>query len=199
MKNRLHDAVSTLITLRLLAEAQPLSRMFEEDKRHYLAAIARQTGVEVFVETGTYLGKTTALLADICKEVVTIEIDTALHARAAEMFASQPGVDVLLGDSGTLLPGVINNLTKPALFWLDGHYSSGITGMGTKTSPIEEELRAIFRHPIQEHVIVIDDARLFRGRGGYPRLRTIERMVLADSPYKIALHADLIRIQRQDI
>lgn len=191
--------IATLLyNLRYYSQAQEHFRMFEEDKRQYLANVARLTGVRTFVETGTYLGKTTALLAETCERVITIEVDDALHARAAELFGDRPSIEVLHGDSGVLLPSVLERLHEPALFWLDGHYSLGITSMGASIAPIELELCAVLAHTVQEHVIVIDDARLFRGRGGYPQLKRIAQMV-APTPYEMAVHSDLIRIQRQDI
>lgn len=198
MPNALRKAATTLLNLRYYSEAQEYARMFEDDKRQLLAHIARGTGVSTFVETGTYLGKTTALLAETCERVVTIEVDPTLYERAAELFRERPGIEVLLGDSGELLPKVLETLTGPTLFWLDGHYSMGVTGMGATTAPIELELRAVLDHPVKEHVIVIDDARMFRGRGGYPTLRRVAAMV-ATTPYSMAVYSDLIRIQREDI
>lgn len=62
-KEYVHGFLSRLVSLRVAGDAQPISRMFEEDKRQYLAAVARQRNLQTFVETGTYLGKTTELLA----------------------------------------------------------------------------------------------------------------------------------------
>lgn len=194
----IRNLLSSAVSLRYEAEAQPLRRMFEEDKRHYLADLARQHGMRTFIETGTYLGKTAALLAEVCDRVVTVEINPELHARAAEKFNGQPHVRTLLGDSGEVMPKILDDLADPALFWLDGHYSGGITG-GGGAPPILAELEAIFEHDVKDHIIVVDDGRLFRGRGGYPRLGTLARFVTSHSDCKIALHSDLIRIQRQDI
>lgn len=198
-KEYVHGFLSRLVSLRVAGDAQPISRMFEEDKRQYLAAVARQRNLQTFVETGTYLGKTTELLAGCCPRVFTIELDDLLHEAAAKKFADRAGVTVLHGDSADKLPVVLDQLNGPALFWLDGHYSGTGTGFGKQTSPIEAELRAIFAHPVKDHVIVVDDARLFSGRDGYPSLARVTHMVLHDSPYKIALTNDLIRIQREDI
>ena len=195
---RLRAAMNALLSLRFYSQTQPIARMFEDDKRRYLADIARSSHVSMFIETGTYLGKTASLLADVCQRVVTVEIEPSLYERASELFKDRPHVQVLAGDSRDLMPKILADLTEPALFWLDGHFSGGISG-GRAEPPITSEIQAILRHPIQDHIVVIDDARLFRGRQGYPQIREIVRLVEKESAYKVALFADLIRIQREDI
>ena len=197
MLTRLRASARSLIALRYQAEVQPLSRLFEADKRQYLLELARRSAeVTVFVETGTYLGKTTRVMSEVCDRVVSIEIDEALHDRAVALFEHDSHVLLLHGDSADLLPSVLEGLDGPALFWLDGHFSGGITG-GPKQPPILSELRAILGHPVKNHVVVIDDARLFRGREGYPRLKDVGAM-LAGTGYDMIVQSDLIRIQRQD-
>jgi hypothetical protein len=49
------------------------------------------------------------------------------------------------------------------LFWLDGHFCGGVSAHGDKGTPILEELNLILSHRVKEHVILIDDARLFNG------------------------------------
>ena len=176
---------------------QPLNRLFEVDKRRYLAALARENDeIDLFVETGTYRGETARLMSEVCDWIISIEIDQALYERAVELFLDNPRVTVMHGNSADLLPDILAEVTVPALFWLDGHFSGGITG-GPKDSPILDELRAVLRHPVKQHVIVIDDARLFRGRAGYPRIKDVWAL-LAGSGYDMIIQSDLIRIQRRD-
>ena len=197
MPPRLRAWARSLIALRYQSEVQPLNRLFEADKRHYLTELVRRHDeINVFVETGTYLGKTAQQLAKVCDQVVTIEIDRALYERASDLFANDTRVQVLHGDSANLLSQVLDGLDSPALFWLDGHFSGGITG-GSKQAPILYELRAIIAHPVKDHIVVVDDARLFRGRGGYPRLTDLVAL-LHGSGYDLIVQSGLIRIQRQD-
>jgi hypothetical protein len=198
MKLNPRPLVAALLDARFLIQAQEISRMFEAEKRNYLASIANEKKFEVFVETGTYLGETAESLAAICGRVVTIEFDPVLYNRAAAKFSDHPHITVLLGDSGQLLPTVLAELSSPALFWLDAHCSGGITS-GHREAPIIRELTSVLQHPVKEHVIVIDDARLFRGRNGYPQLRQIVELVQRTSSYRIGLFGDLIRIQSEDI
>lgn len=61
-----------------------------------------------WVETGTYRGETTALLAGVSRRVVSLEPAPALHAAAVARFAGRPNVQILNATSeqafGTLLP-----------------------------------------------------------------------------------------------
>jgi hypothetical protein len=47
------------------------------------------------------------------------------------------------------------------MFWLDAHYSSRDTAKGEVSVPLLDELQVIASHPIKDHVILIDDYRLF--------------------------------------
>jgi hypothetical protein len=60
------------------------------------------------------------------------------------------------GDSGKELPKIVTQLDTPAIFWLDGHYSAGITAKGDTECPIFEELEAIFEPDKSCKHILID-------------------------------------------
>jgi hypothetical protein len=75
---------------------------------------------------------------------------------------------VLQGYSGNVIDRVMKEVSEPVLFWLDAHYSGGITTRGELNSPILAEPDIILAHPIKNHVILIDDARDFTGKGRYP-------------------------------
>jgi hypothetical protein len=123
-----------------------------------LRQYARAYGATVFVETGTATGQTTALVADLFQRCATIELSKALHARALANLAEFPHVSCLQGDSGVVLRQVLERIDVPALFWLDAHASGGTTA-DAGYDPIDKELEAIYAHPVQGHVILIDDAR----------------------------------------
>jgi hypothetical protein len=44
-------------------------------------------------------------------------------------------------------------------------------------TPVFAEIRHILSHPVRNHVIVIDDARLFNGTDGYPTFRELRDFV----------------------
>jgi hypothetical protein len=129
--------------------------------------------VNVFIETGTLMGDTSGLisLAHPELEVHTIEISDHYYEEASKRLAVIPNITVHHGDSGRVLPLILRNLSTPALFWLDAHFSGGNTGRGASDCPISEELEAIISHPqIANHVLAFDDIRDFNGQSGYPNL-----------------------------
>lgn len=159
--------------------------------RHY----ARRYGIRQFVETGTFEGDTVAALRAEFDHVWTIELSPELHAVAVDRFASDPGVDVRLGDSATQLPAILADLKTPTLFWLDAHFSEGNTALGDRESPVEVELRAILEHPVGGHVVLIDDAREFDGTRGYPTIAGVDELVHRSGRDSIMeLRHDLIRV-----
>ena len=148
-----------------------------------LWAYALWSGVRVFVETGTYFGDTTAALAQVCPTVYSIELAPDLARRARERFADKPGIHIVEGDSATQLASLLEEVHEPALFWLDGHFSGGPTAISTAAPvPVFEELRAIFEHPVRDHVVLIDDIRHFCGERGYPTVDELRAFVQGYRP-----------------
>jgi hypothetical protein len=145
-------------------------------KQRILRQYAKEYGLRVFVETGTYLGNTVAALRDCFDRLYSIELDEALCARAAKRFRSSPHIEILQGDSAAELPRLLDKIKQPALFWLDSHASGGETAKAISYTPILEELRAILTAQIR-HVVLIDDAGSFCGTYDYPTLEELERFV----------------------
>lgn len=119
-------------------------------------------GLGVAIETGTYKGDSTQKLADSIGRCVTIESSPPLADAASERFKGDARIEVVKGNSGVVLPLVLSKQDKPALFWLDGHYSGGVTAGQGAPCPVMAELEALrsFRH-IFDSLVLIDDARLF--------------------------------------
>lgn len=167
--------------------------LLPEEKRERLAAFAGR--YDNFVETGTYLGGTTAAMAKLFKNVYTVEIQEEMYKKAKARFADQPSVHCFLGDSAEALREIVGRLDGPALFWLDAHYSGSHTGRAEGyDTPIEKELDIIFKHNSQDHLIMIDDARLFVGRNSYPRIANLLKFVKRNSQYGLTIRDDIIRL-----
>ena len=114
----------------------------------------------VLVETGTYLGEgIDAALAAGFLQVRSVELSDTLYNRALAKFAGHPGVKLFLGTSETQLAAMIADIRTPITFWLDAHFSGGVTVKGPENSPIMKELAVIAAHPIKTHTILIDDRR----------------------------------------
>jgi hypothetical protein len=94
-----------------------------------------------------------------------------------------------------VLPGVLQQLERPALFWLDGHYSGGITAQADRHTPIVQELIHIFSSASPGHVVLVDDARCFGTDPQYPTLPRLRELVLGLRPDRvITTDDDCIRI-----
>jgi hypothetical protein len=117
------------------------------------------------VETGTYLGETTKFLAKNAQSVFTIEPQRDLYNFSKNRLSKLKNTTFVFGTSEEFLPQVIEKLNNCSAvnFWLDGHYSGGITYQGVKDSPIVSELSYIlpFTRKLREVIIAIDDFRDF--------------------------------------
>jgi hypothetical protein len=124
-----------------------------------------------WVETGTYLGDTTSKLARIARKVISIEPQTALSTFASTRLNRYKNVEVINATSESCISKVLDGISGPTCFWLDGHYSGDVTFQGAEISPILAELSAISNF-LSSHkaVIFIDDFRLFVNstNTGYP-------------------------------
>lgn len=164
-------------------------------KRLIISAYLKKYGIKRFVETGTYLGDTLAYIAS--KKIVrctSVELADEYYLKALDRFSSYSNVNVMQGDSGVVIPQVVESLQEPALFWLDGHYSGTGTGRAEADTPISSELTSILGSPITGHVILIDDARCFDGTNSYPHLDLLLQIVRNHGGYKIEVSADIIRL-----
>ena len=150
-------------------------------------------GPRVFIETGTFAGGMIDAVRSRFDRVVSIELDPRWHARAMERFRSDSRVTLLLGDSGVMLPEVVADLTEPALFWLDAHYSGPATARGALDSPIVRELDAIRAHGTG-HVVLIDDIRDFQGNNGYPTAEELIGWIRTVAPESVVeVRDDILR------
>jgi hypothetical protein len=151
-------------------------------------------GYSTFIETGTFMGDMVEAQKNLFKKIYSIEIGAKLFKKAVRRFKRNKNVKIILGDSGKVLPEIISNINEPAIFWLDGHYSSGPTAKGDKNCPIFDELDAIFNGKISNHILLIDDARCFVGNADYPTIEKLNEYVKnKNAKYRIEVKDDIIR------
>lgn len=117
-----------------------------------------------WVETGTYLGTTTRFLERHFPKVITIEPSETLANRAKHIFRNSR-VEVLNDVSESAFPKLLPQLSGGINFWLDGHYSAGVTFKGEKDCPVIDELASIGNNlsRFEKVNILIDDVRCFLG------------------------------------
>jgi hypothetical protein len=143
---------------------------------------ARKYSTSILVETGTWFGNAIFMLRHKFQEIHSIELAPELHAQAVVNLAHLAHIHLHLGDSATTLPKIAQSLTAPTLFWLDGHWCAGPSVRGKKDTPIVEELTFLLNRPVGHDIVLIDDARFFRGENGYPTIKELRGMVAAKRP-----------------
>jgi len=165
------------------------------EKREAILRWSRAYGGSVFIETGTWHGRTTYAMAPHFERCFTVELDPQLAQSAQELFRKFHNVTVLQGNSADLLPTILGDVWVRATFWLDAHYCGPRTAKGRRNTPILDELKVIFEHQVKDHLILIDDARAFIGIGGYPTIRKLARFVRTHAPqYEMIIQNDAIII-----
>jgi len=150
---------------------------------------------KILVETGTYLGDMMQAQKENFEKLYSIELSKELWERAVNRFRKDPNVEIINGDSGKVLFTLVPAFREPVLFWLDGHYSGGITAKGETECPVFLELDAILIPGAPKHVILIDDARLFNGTNDYPTITQLEEYLgRKNMNHQLEVRDDLIRI-----
>lgn len=159
-------------------------------KAWLLAELADQYNLKCLVETGTANGDMTIKMASLFDKVFTFEIMSTYYANATENFRKERLQNIVAVNASSASPEFVQcvaTLEEPTLFYLDAHYCGEGTGkdetIETPEVPVLNELKTIMKSPI-DHVIVIDDARLFKGEeffseeeNQYPSIEDIYEVV----------------------
>ena len=123
----------------------------------------------LFIETGSYLGDgVAAALAAGFEKIYSIEFYAARYNFCCERFANSNNVTLLQGDSSEQLCLLLPSIHEKAVFWLDAHYDAcnaepEFPIPQADTFPLLKELKYIAAHTIKEHIILVDDRRIFTG------------------------------------
>lgn len=164
-------------------------------KQELLKEYAVNYRLKTFVETGTLEGDMVAALNGIFDRIYSIELSPIYFEKAKKRFADFPQIEIIQGDSGLILKRLMDTLTKPTLFWLDGHFCGGDTAKGEKDTPVIQELESIFKSPDYGHVVIIDDMRYFGTDKDYPTVEEVKSLVLSHRPYvEFVIAYDIMRI-----
>jgi hypothetical protein len=164
-------------------------------KQFMLKQLTKRFKCRVFVETGTYRGDMLEAMTPHFERLYSIELSAELYQRAKERFRENRRVELIHGDSGLELGKVLQRVKQPALLWLDGHYSGGVTAKSERDPPIFAELGHIFASETSEHLVVIDDARCFGAHPGYPSVEDLCGFIKTHRPTaQIEVECDSIRI-----
>jgi len=113
-----------------------------------------------FIETGTNCGATALWAAQYFQKVITIEAAKEIYEAVLNNYSHLENIEFVLGNSKEQLVEIVPRLKEPCIFWLDAHWSGGITYGESEECPLLEELQIINDSEF-DHFILIDDARLF--------------------------------------
>jgi hypothetical protein len=144
-------------------------RGFSSPAPHFvkMRVLKRWGGSNTWIETGTFLGHTSKALSEFAAHVYTIEPDPELYDQAKKSLKQFKNVTTIHGLSEEKLDTLIGNLSqeemKDVSFWLDGHFSSGITFQGPIDTPIVLELGLIAERltTLGNITVFVDDIRCF--------------------------------------
>jgi hypothetical protein len=165
-------------------------------KKNLITTKGREFGIHVFVETGTFRGEMINAQREHFLKLISIELSEELFQAARLRFVNDRQIQLHQGDSGIKLREVVKELDEPALFWLDAHYSRGVTAGSNEAAPIIKELSCLTSRGGLKDVILIDDARLFGLKSDYPKLEVIRQFTSRHWPQHVfAVESDVICIQ----
>ncbi len=122
---------------------------------------------KTWIETGTYLGKTTKFLARNFGEVFSFEPADKYFTYSQIKLSKFRNVTLINSSSEDGLSCLISVLLKQKIdsvnFWFDGHFSARDTFQGDFDTPIKKELEQVSRllNSGVEVVVFIDDVRCF--------------------------------------
>ena len=122
-----------------------------EDKylRTELYHLIEKNDIDTIVETGTYKGWSTNLLAQTGKKVITIEINPDYHEAAKDFNYDHENIEFYLGSSEEILEKLIPiKSDKKILFFLDAHWE--------EYWPVLDELALIQRKGVKPVIIIHD-------------------------------------------
>ena len=117
----------------------------------------------VFIETGTCNGDTIFSVEPHFDMLYTIELSQKYFNNTSSRYNGNK-INFIFGDSSHVFETLLPNINQDAVFFLDGHWSSGDTAKGNKDCPLIEEIQHINILYKNKAIIIIDDFRLF-GKG----------------------------------
>jgi hypothetical protein len=170
-----------------------MTTLAEPPLDQYVGYMKSRFGLDTLIETGTYLGDSTAWAAARFSRVVTIDTRPDFQQRAAEgLCAGYGNIEFWSGDTRQLLAAALATLDGPALLWLDAHAAPDLFGERDDW-PILEELAAVNASP-HRHFILIDDAPCFYAGTPFPACPALAEVVLvaAEGGYAVIARRDVI-------
>jgi hypothetical protein len=113
--------------------------------------------INTFVETGTHYGASVQDALDLgFDKILSVDINSVFVSICLEKFENEiktGKVKLFLGNSVSVFPKMLEEVTERSMFWLDAHQDANTT--------VLFELAQLYSHPIKNHTIIIDDIPLY--------------------------------------
>lgn len=195
--------VANILFIKLSFMLQRLKRkkhpenLYRIDKIEKILAAQKLFSINILIETGTYLGEMVNYVKNNFLHIYSIELSELLADEAKKKFNKFNHIEIINGDSGLVLPKILEKTGDKKIFWLDAHYSSGVTALSDNfgDTPILKELEIIFDNWVDGSIVLIDDARLFNGTNNYPTFDFLLKYVLEKNiGLKAFIDKDIIHI-----
>jgi len=128
----------------------------------------------VAIETGTFRGDTTKLLAETFDKCITIERSAQLAQSARNRFINEPRITILEGSSRDQLIVAVPDKNVASFFWLDAHGIYDFEDASAEENPLLAEVQTIISNrDTSNTIIAIDDARGMGTQPGWPAMSKI--------------------------
>lgn len=137
-------------------------------------AVLRRHMAGTFIETGTGWGG--GVLTALCagyRRIYSCEVNEEYCRNAVELFSGNGSVTLVKEGSPKALSGILGQVHERAVIWLDAHSEND------PDNPLPSELDLISRNEVKDHVIMIDDRRMWGSRFPCWREVTAERVLEA--------------------
>lgn len=164
-------------------------------KQKIVRKFGKKHHLKTFIETGTAGGLMIKAVRRTFPKIISIELFDELYENAKKMFAADENIKIIHGDSGKKLAEILPEITEPAFFWLDAHYSGEGTAKGETETPIVKELLIIFARKNEGDVIMVDDVRCFDGTHDYPQIEKIRDLVTKQDRFSFRIVRDMMIIE----
>lgn len=135
-------------------------RKFIWNENNYKSSLIKKIGtyykINQLIETGTYLGDTSAALSSSFKKIYTVELNRELFKKTTKRLSKFKNVFCYNLSSDIFLKNIISKIKVKSIFFLDAHYSGPGTSKDNNFSCLKE-LYEIKKSKIKNHIIIIDD------------------------------------------
>ena len=111
-------------------------------------SLVKKHNIKRIIETGSFKGWSTKILATFCDKVDTIEINSEYIAEAVEHLKETNNVTIHKGSSPDVMKNIISYDEKNLLVFLDAHWED--------YWPVNDELKVLYEKNVQPVICIHD-------------------------------------------